>query len=149
MGTAMAVVIEISQRLPNKADFKPFTTTLRLDTEHKYGKKRGFTPEEIDLFEMGFQDRGLMQNRWCVRLHDIHGEPLGYCGRYAAKKVPKDAEKWLFPAGFPKQDVLFNAHRFFKTEALGVILVEGPFSVRRLHSLELPAVALLGRSISD
>lgn len=134
-----------------KAEFKPFTTVLKLDTEHKFGVDRRFASELIDQFGMGFQDRGMFKGRWCIPIHDEHGNQLGYTGRYAKKQIPKDIEKWLLPGNFPKQDVLFNAHRIssFLADYCGVVLVEGPTDVMRLHSLEIPALGLLGTSISD
>ena len=130
--------------------FKPFTTVLKLDTEHKFATDRGFTPEQIEQFGMGYQDRGMLKGRWCVPIHDIKGNQLGYTGRYAKKQIPKDVEKWLLPPAFPKQDVLFNAHRIQPLlNDAGVVLVEGPFDVMRLHALNIPSLGLLGTSISD
>ena len=52
----------------------------------------------------------------------------------------------MLPAGFKKNLVLFNLHRVKEEE---VVLVEGYWSVFRFHELGLPAVALMGRTLSD
>ena len=133
----------------NETDaYVPFTTILKLDGEHRFGDERGFTPEQIKTYAMGYQDRGMFKGRWCMPIHDHQGNQLGYIGRYVKKTVPKEIEKWLLPPNFPKQDVLFNAHRIEeRTET--IVLVEGPFDVIRLQRLGFPSMALLGTSISE
>jgi DNA primase len=83
-----------------------------------------------------------------VRLHDIHGNPLGYCGR---RLDPVEAEKWgkwRFPKDLPKSAILFNAHRAAGFRHQGIIVVECPWGVMRLWQAGFPnAVALLGTSL--
>lgn len=130
--------------------FSPFSTKLKLNTEHQFGVDRGLTDKLIAQFEMGFQDRGMFADRWCIPIHDKDGNQLGYTGRWAKKTVPKDIEKWMFPKKFPKQEVLFNAHRVNPyMEDHGVILVEGALDTICLHSQEYPVLGLLGTSISE
>ena len=130
--------------------FSPFTTKLKLDCEHKFGVDRGLSDKLIAEFEMGFQDRGMFKDRWCIPVHDMKGNQLGYTGRWANKRMPKGTEKWLLPPKFPKKEVLFNAHRLGRHMIeRGVILVEGPLDAIRLHSMEYPAASLLGTSISE
>ena len=98
---------------------------------------------------MGFQDRGLLKDRWCVPIHDNNGEQLGYTGRHVGKGKPK----WLFPAGFPKDQVLFNLHRLIEPESgqaisAGVVIVEGVGDCIRLHMRDIPAVAVLGTHVN-
>ena len=51
------------------------------------------------------------------------------------------------PAGFKKELELFNLHRVKHCRHL--VVVEGYFSAIRLHGARIPAVALMGASISD
>lgn len=132
-----------------KVEFKPFTTTLKLDATDAYAVERGYSLELSEQFGMGYQDRGMFKGRWCIPIHDHKGNQLGYTGRWAKKTIPKDIEKWMLPTNFPKQDVLFNAHRAQITEARGMVLVEGATDAIRLHTLDFPVVGLLGTSISD
>jgi DNA primase len=50
------------------------------------------------------------------------------------------------PAGFRKELELFNLHRVLRCRHL--VVVEGYFAAIRLHGLRIPAVALMGTSIS-
>ena len=51
------------------------------------------------------------------------------------------------PRGFKKSAMLFNYHRVVGERHL--VIVEGYWSVFRLHALDIPAVALMGTSLSD
>jgi DNA primase len=51
------------------------------------------------------------------------------------------------PRGFKKSEVLFNYHRVVGARHL--VIVEGYWSVFRLHTLNVSAVALMGTSLSD
>ncbi len=127
---------------------KPLNFTLKLDPDHPYGKSRSLSPPVIDQWEMGHCSRGIMKDRWCAPVHNAGGDVVAYIGRYAASEIPEDTEKYKLPKGFKKDQVLFNLHRIaglIKT----VVIVEGFLDVARLHSLKMPAVGLLGSSISD
>jgi DNA primase len=90
----------------------------------------------------------MMRGRVVIPIHNEHGELLAYCGRWALPEEPPEGQgKYLLPKGFHKQLVLYNLHRVRGKKHL--ILVEGFFSVFRLLELGVPAVALMGRSISD
>ena len=69
-----------------------------------------------------------------------------YAGRWASDDVPPRVPKYLLPRGFKKSEVLFNLHRVASAEH--VMLVEGYWAVFRLHALGIPAVALMGRTLS-
>jgi len=84
----------------------------------------------------------------CIPIHSPDGARiLAYSGRWAHDDVPKDVPRYLLPRGFPKSEVLFNYHRVL--EAGHLVIVEGYWSVFRLHALDVPAVALMGTSLSD
>ena len=127
---------------------KPLTFQLNLDPDHEYGASRSLSSSVIEQFEMGYCVRGSMQGRWCVPIHNEDGEIVAYVGRYAADEVPDDAEKYKLPKGFHKDLALFNLHRI-DASTISVCIVEGVFDAIRLHDLGMPAVALLGSSISN
>lgn len=81
----------------------------------------------IATFDMGYQDRGLLKNRWCMPVHDAIGGQLGYIGRHAGRSTPWKEPRWLFPEGFPKSSVLFNLHRVLGADMHegALIVVEG------------------------
>jgi len=117
-----------------------------LDPTHPYLAERGMSPESATKFDVGFCDSGLMRGRICISIHDEKGMFVGYVGRFPGRTVPKGSLKYFFPPGFEKRKYLFGLHRVSPTEHL--IMVEGYWSVFRLQKLSLPAVALMGRTLS-
>lgn len=84
-----------------------------------------------------------------TRLHDLSGQPLGYCGRYLNHDDILTFGKWRFPSKFPKANTLYNAHRALCSRDQGIIVVECPWAVMRLGQTGINgAVALLGTTIS-
>jgi DNA primase len=79
-------------------------------------------------------------------IHDEHGVLVAYTGRWASDELPEGVPKYDLPHKFPKRLVLFNLHRV--THAEHLVLVEGYWSVFRLHALDVAAVALMGRTLS-
>jgi len=129
------------------SEFEPYARELPLDPEHPYLKSRGLEPETIGEFELGFCKAGFQKGRIAIRLRDVDGNPLGYAGRWADDELPEGKPRYLLPKHFPKEAVLFNAHRM---EPGGVVmLVESYWSVFRLYELGVPAVSPMGWSISD
>jgi len=119
-----------------------------LDPTHRYLFDRGLTPELIELFGLGYCEQGRLRNRVCIPIHSPDGAHiLAYSGRWASDDVPKGIPRYLMPRGFRKSEVLFNYHRIVGAEHL--VIVEGYWSVFRLHALKVPAVALMGTSLSD
>ena len=125
----------------------PLTFELKLDPDHPSLADRGLTPELIDTFGLGHCGRGMMKGRICVPLRNDRNELVAYAGRWAEREVPKGVQKYLLPPRFRKSHILFNLHRLPK-EAEHVVIVEGYFGAIRLHALGVPAVALMGRTIS-
>ena len=128
---------------------KPLGFELQLDSAHPYGKKRGFSDWQVETFGMGYCSRGTMRNRWCVPIHDPSGQLIAYIGRWPEDELPEDEPRWKLPKDFDKSRVLFNLHRFIETNSSAVVLVEGVFDAIRLAEDGIPAVALLGSSISE
>jgi DNA primase len=101
-------------------------------------------------YEAGITNKSpFLRGTVAVRLHDLTGQPLGYCGRYLDPKAIIRWGKWRFPKNFPKKNVLYNAHRALCSIKQGIIVVECPWAVMRLAQAGVNnAVALLGTTIS-
>lgn len=125
----------------------PLTFTLKLDPEHPYLKARGLSAGQIEEFGLGYCSRGLMAGRICVPIHDTAGALVAYAGRWAEAEPPEDVERYLLPPKFEKSRVLFNLHRL--EDVRHVVLVEGYWSVFRLHALGIPVASLMGWSIGE
>lgn len=119
-----------------------------LDPEHPYLGKRGLTPELVEFFGLGYCAGGFLRGRVCIPIHSPDGARVaGFAGRWASDDVPSGVQRYLLPRGFKKRSVLFNFHRIAGAKHL--VIVEGYWSVFRLHALEVPAVALMGRTLSE
>lgn len=101
-------------------------------------------------YETGTTNKSsFLRNTVAVRIHDLSGNPLGYCGRNLNHTNILRWGKWRFPKGFPKNNILYNAHRALPYLNQGIVVVECPWAVMRLGQAGINnAVALLGTSIS-
>lgn len=90
----------------------------------------------------------MMKGRVCVPIHNERGELVAYDGRWIGSKdtLPEGEGKWKQPPKFQKQRVLYNLHRVAGQRHVAV--VEAYWSVFRLHTLGVPAVALMGSALS-
>ena len=81
-------------------------------------------------------------------IHNERGELVAYDGRWIGSKdtLPAGEGKWKQPPKFQKHCVLYNLHRVAGRRHLAV--VESYWAVFRLHSLGVPAVALMGSALS-
>lgn len=133
---------------PRRSPFKPFTRKLTLDPTADLLRQKAISPSTASLFDAGtYHGPGFLQDCVGVRLHDPSGRPLGYAGR---RLIPEHATlygKWKLPLGLPKTSILYNFHRLVSLDT-HVCVVECPWSVMRLHQLGIPAVALLGSTLS-
>jgi DNA primase len=137
---------------PNENINPPLSFQLRVDFEHEYGKKRGLAQEIISAFGCGLcLSKGMFAKKFVIPLHNPAGELVGYAGRSLDDTEPK----YLFPSserGFFKSHLLFNLHRVLgqnRDPLDPVIVVEGFFSVMKLHQLGYRAVGLLGGFLSE
>lgn len=122
--------------------------SIALDPTHRHLFDRGLTPEIIRVFGLGYCAQGRLRGRVCIPIHSPDGaEVLAYSGRWANDQVPDGIPRYLMPRGFKKSALLFNYHRVVGAHHL--VIVEGYWSVFRLHALKVPAVALMGTSLSD
>lgn len=125
----------------------PLTFALKLDPDHPYLEERGVSPELVEEFGLGFCDRGLMKGCVCIPIHGATGALVAYAGRWPGEDVPEGEGKYKLPPKFEKSRVLFNLHRI-EAGTAHLVLVEGFWSVFRLHALGVPVVGLMGWSIS-
>ena len=125
----------------------PLTFALKLDAEHPYLAERGVPAEVVALFGLGYCSRGVMAGRICIPIHDAAGQLVAYAGRWPGDDMPEGVERYLLPKRFEKSRVLFNLHRVGDTQH--IVLVEGYWSVFRLHALGVPVAALMGSSVSE
>lgn len=132
--------------------FRPFRRTIPLEPRAPFLQDtKGITVPTAARLELGLPDprSSFLRGTVAVRLHDLDGHPLGYCGRRLAQPDVERLGKWRFPAGFPKSDVLYNAHRTRPARSAGVVVVECPWAAARLTQAGCrAAVALLGTNLS-
>jgi DNA primase len=130
-----------------------------LDAEHPYLKGRGFTPETIKHFGLGFCSRGLLKNRVAIPLHDVAGALVGYAGRVVDDTtITEDNPRYRLPGKrerdgtvfeFRKTLFLYNGFRI-KTPVDDLIVVEGFTGVWWLVQNGLPdVVATMGADCSE
>jgi DNA primase len=126
---------------------QPLSFRLKLDPTHPYLSARGISPELATKLGVGYCSCGTtMQGLICIPIHDERGVLVAYAGRWASDEIPEGIAKYHLPRGFQKRRILFGLYQVTGAEHL--ILVEGYWSVFRLHTLDLPAVALMGRTLS-
>jgi len=129
-----------------------------LDPKHPYLLERGFHPETIAHFGLGYCNRGLMKGRVAIPLHNAGGELVGYAGRITKDSMITDeCPKYRFPGNrlregvfheFRKSHLLYNYHRI-TDRVLDLIVVEGFASTWWLHQCGYGNVtALMGSSCS-
>jgi DNA primase len=89
-----------------------------------------------------------MAGRVCIPIHNWEGKLVAYAGRWVGpmEGLPEGKGKYELPSGFRKELELFNLHRAKHCKRL--VVVEGYFGAIRLHGLRIPAVALMGTSVS-
>ena len=136
----------------------PLTFELKLDPNHPFLRDREVKKKLVKTFGLGFAKRGSMAGRICFPIHNAAGELVAYAGRWAEDELPEGTPRYLLPKGFEKSQVLFNLNRVLEhREALSeegvvlddaIVIVEGYWSVLRLHTEGVPAVASFGDSLS-
>ncbi len=111
----------------------------------------GSSRDTVETFGLGLCNRGLMQGRIVVPIHNAAGELVAYVGRWPEDTVPKGTSRYQFPKNFQKRLELFNLHR--AVELLGdprtLFVVEGFWSTMRLHDEGFPTVAVFGQDVSE
>jgi len=141
-----------------KPSNQPLTFVLKLEPKHPFIAARkeqlGLKKKLIKFFGIGFANKGMMKDRICFPIHNAKGELIAYSGRWASDELPEDVPRYLLPKGFEKSKVLYNLHRVIKKQDKNpnldtVVIVEGFWSVLRLHSEGIPCVSTFGDSVSE
>lgn len=137
----------------------PLDFTLKgLDPNHPYLAARGFTPETIEFFGLGFCSKGLMKDRIAIPLHDPRAHLVGYAGRVVDDAlIAEDNPKYRFPGDrkrdgkrfkFRKSLFVYNGFRISEPVS-DLVVVEGFASVWWLWQNGQPnVVALMGANCS-
>lgn len=124
--------------------FRPFELSLYLDPASPWLQAKGIQPATAQAFEAGlWRGPGMLSGCVAVRLHSPSGAPWGYAGR----RLEPSRGKWVFPTSFPKGEMLYGLHRVDPTSPR-LVVVECPWGVMRLSQVGIPAVALLGTTLS-
>jgi DNA primase len=130
-----------------------------IDPNHPYLPDRGFTPETIAYFGLGYCSRGLLGNRIVIPLHNSQGRLVGYAGRVTDdESINEENPKYKFPGRrkrkevvheFRKSLLLYNAHRIAEP-ADDLVVVEGFASVWWLWQAGIAnVVASMGAACSE
>jgi DNA primase len=130
-----------------------------LDAKHPYLLSRGFTPETIERFGLGYCGRGLLKCRVAIPLHNADGKLVGYAGRVVDdSRITEDNPRYRFPGErkrdgkifeFRKTLLLYNGHRI-KALVDDLIVVEGFTGVWWLDQNGLSnVVATMGADCSE
>lgn len=130
-----------------------------LDPKHPYLLGRGFTPDIISQFGLGFCSRGYLKNRVAIPLLDDKARLVGYAGRVVDDTaITEDNPRYRFPGSrerggetfeFRKTLFLYNGHRIQKPVD-DLIVLEGFAGVWWLVQNELAnTVATMGADCSE
>src|ERR1022692_4522723 len=130
-----------------------------LDANHPYLLDRGFTPETIEHFGLGYCSRGLLRNRIAIPLHDGQGKLVGYAGRVIDDETINEANpKYRFPGRRRRKEVihefrkslfLYNAYRI-TAPVDDLVIVEGFTGVWWLSQAGIAnVVAPMGAACSE
>ena len=130
-----------------------------LDAAHPYLLGRGFKPETIQHFGLGYCARGMLKDLLAIPLHDPAGKLVGYAGRAvddaAASKgepvyrFPETRERNGTVFRFDKSFLLYNSHRI-EAPCDDLIVVRDFASVWWLHQSGFQrTVALMGWDLSE
>lgn len=129
--------------------FRPFTRRLPLDPTAPFLGRKGINQQTARLFQVGaYHGSGMLSGCIGLRLLDPDGQPLGYAGRRLDPIDVNTRGKWVFPPRVPKSSLLYGYYQARHLLHQGVIVVECPWGVLRVTQLGIPAVALLGTSLS-
>jgi DNA primase len=132
-----------------------------LDPNHPYLLNRGFTPETIEHFGLGFCAKGLMKDRIVIPLRDDKAALVGYAGRVVDDTLITDANpRYRFPSGRERQGIFydFQKSRFLyngfalacQRKLRQIYVVESFTACWWLHQCGISnVVALMGASCSS
>lgn len=140
-------------RTSSTIPFRPFRRQIPLNPRTPFLQEhKGIKVETAIRFEAGLPDpkSTFLRRTVAVRLHDMQGHPMGYCGRRLDVDSISRWGKWRFPSRFPKGQMLYNAHRALPQRHRGIVVVECPWAAMRLTQSGISGVvALLGTTITQ
>ncbi len=118
-----------------------------IDPKHEYLFWRQHHEEECQALGVGFfPGKGSMAGRIVFPIHNAEGQLIGYAGRSIDPNC-EHSERWRFPKGFHRGQVLYNLHR---VEGDAVIVVESFWGVLACLREGIPnAVALMSNRATD
>lgn len=114
----------------------------------KYWEDRGFTPETVEMFELGnspiSDDYGKFVT---IPLRNDRGELLGVIKRYLGENVEL---RYRYPKGFKRSINLFASWKVAEDQDIDtVILTEGSIDAIKCWQAGYPALAIYGSSVSS
>jgi len=106
-----------------------------LDTRPQYLLNRGFTPETIDHFGLGYCTKGTFAGRIVIPLDDLQGRLIGYAGRLVFDEaIDEQNPKYLFPSRrqregvtleFAKSLFVYHGHAMSQRPLHDLVVVQG------------------------
>ena len=144
-----AKVVVAGQEREEPAANKPLGFSLTLDPKHPYLAERGLTAEAIEVFGLGYADRGIMAGRIAIPIHNAQGELVAYAGRWPGEP-PEGEGKYKLPPRFRKSLEVYNLHRALSEDSdAPLVVVEGFFDcIAVWQAGNRHVVALMGSSLS-
>lgn len=127
-----------------------FELQLRGDHPHLVTERK-LTEATITRFGLGYCGRGTLRGMIAIPIHNEDGKLIAYAGRRLKPAEIDEFGRYRFPKGFKKERVLYNLNRAKDlARDQGLIIVEGFFSVVKLHEMGFPtAVASMGSELSE
>lgn len=126
---------------------------LKLDHEHTdLQMHEWFTTKTAKRYGIGVANRGIMKGRICFPIRNKYSELVAYAGRWPNDDIPEGEGKYKLPKGFQKslELYLFSEHFGEHSDPEGtIIIVEGYWGAVMLSQAGYPAVAIMGRKISQ
>lgn len=91
----------------------PLDFELRnLDVDHPYLSKRGFHPQTVQHFGLGFCNRGMFRGRIVIPIRDVDGRLVGYAGRLVDDRAVSETNpKYKVPAPREREGRLLEFHK--------------------------------------
>lgn len=125
------------------ANVYPTSWLSQFDQPTDYWTKRGFDEEMIQQWRLGYD---ALRDAATIPLWTLDGEVIGVIRRFLA---PWAKPKYLYPKHFQRNRHLHGAHLAAKMRPSRLAVVEGSIDAMSMWQAGVPAVALLGNSISD
>ena len=147
----LSSILEKNSKTKMKGKHTREQVRARLTFPCKYYVDRGFSPEVLDVFDVGvcMDPESEMYNRAVFPIYDENDEYMVSC---VGRTVVDDPRKWINKKGFNKSSFLYNYGKVLAEVARTgtIILVEGQGDVIRLYESGIKnSVGMFGCSLSD